>query len=292
MLGRIRGEVRFKERLAHHTSLRCGGLADFLVVPQDIDDLREALAFADREGLPLVTLGRGTGLLIRDQGVRGVVVKLDGCLSRMEFHGDEVTVGAGAGVLTVIREGARLGLGGLESLTGVPGTIGGALAGNAGTPDGRIGDFVLAVYFLHADGTIGEFKPQPVVFDYAAFAPPPGSIMLGARLMLRRKARASIDAEIAKRLTGVRATYPMALPLAGFVWRDPPGDTASRLVAAARMKGKRLGGAEISAKHPNILVNRGGATAREALDLIQLVAEAVHRKTGVRLEQRLRVVGD
>src|SRR5437867_12687199 len=159
MLGEIRGEVRFKEPLAFHTSLRIGGSADIFVLPQDVDDVRKALMFADKEKLPVVVLGGGNNVLVKDKGVRGIVIKLEGCLGRMEFHGEEVTIGGGASRSTMIREAAALGLGRVELLVGLPATVGGALAMNAGTPDGAIGDFVPAGYFLHADGTIGEPKP-------------------------------------------------------------------------------------------------------------------------------------
>jgi UDP-N-acetylmuramate dehydrogenase len=141
MLGEIRGEVRFKEPLVFHTSLRIGGPADIFVLPQDVDDIREAQSYADREGLPLEVIGGGNNLLVRDRGVRGVVVKLDGCLGRVEFRGEEVIAGAGASLSALIREAAALSLGGIECAAGIPATIGGALAMNAGTPEGALGDF-------------------------------------------------------------------------------------------------------------------------------------------------------
>ena len=125
------------------------------MVPQDVDDIRHALMYAEREQLPVAVVGGGNNLLVRDRGVRGVVLKLEGCLGRAEFHGEEAIAGAGVSLSALIREAAALNLGGLECLVGIPATIGGALAMNAGTPDGWIGDFVGAVYFLHADGSIG-----------------------------------------------------------------------------------------------------------------------------------------
>ena len=174
MLGEIRGEVRFKEPLSFHTSLRIGGPADFFIVPQDVEDIRLALAFADKEQLAVEVVGGGNNLLVRDRGIRGVVLKLEGCLGRAEFHGEEAVAGAGVSLSALIREAAALNLGGMECLVGIPATIGGAVAMNAGTPDGWIGDFVSAVYFLHADGTLGEFKPGPGAFGYRMFAAPPG----------------------------------------------------------------------------------------------------------------------
>ncbi len=292
MLGEIRGEVRFKEPLAFHTSLRCGGPADIFVLPQDVDDVRKALMYADKEKLPVVVLGGGNNVLVKDKGVRGIVIKLEGCLGRMEFHGDEVTTGCGAGLSTMIREAAALGLGGVECLVGIPATIGGALAMNAGTNDGSIGDFVSAVYFLHADGTIGELKPATGTFAYRAFNFAPGSILLGARLALHRKPQKEIYAAIKARLKQKKATQPLALASAGCVWKNPPFDQAGKLLEKAGCKGKRVGSAEISAKHANFIVNRGGATAADIQALMETAFERVFKQTGTKLQPELRIIGE
>ncbi|MBI3458635.1 MAG: UDP-N-acetylmuramate dehydrogenase [Candidatus Rokubacteria bacterium] len=292
MLGEIRGEVRFKEPLAYHTSLRIGGPADIFVLPQDVDDVRKALMYAEKDKLPVVVLGAGNNVLVKDRGVRGIVIKLEGCLGRMEFHGEEVTTGAGAGLSTMIREAASLGLGGVECLVGIPATIGGALAMNAGTQDGAIGDFVSAVYFLYADGTIGELKPRAGSFAYRTFRFPPGSILLGARLTLHRKPQKEIYAEIKVRLKQKKATQPLALASAGCVWKNPDADYAGRLLEKAGLKGKRIGAAEISAKHANFIVNRGGATAADILALMDMAFERVYKQAGIKLQPEIRVVGE
>src|SRR2546425_3783653 len=134
MLGEIRGEVRFKEPLSFHTSLRIGGSSDIFVVPQDVDDIRHALLFAEREQLPVVVIGGGNNLLVRDRGVRGVVLKLEGCLGRSEFNGEEAVAGAGASLSALIREGAALNLAGLGWLGGIPGAVRGAPGVDAGPP--------------------------------------------------------------------------------------------------------------------------------------------------------------
>src|SRR2546425_7498322 len=169
MLGEIRGEVRFKEPLSFHTSLRIGGPADIFVVPQDVEDIRLALGFAEREQLPVEIVGGGNNLLVRDRGIRGVVLKLEGCLGRADFRGEEAVAGAGVSLSALIREAAALDLGGLECLVGIPATIGGAIAMNAGTPDGWIGDFVSAVYFLHPPRTLGGGKPGAGSFRSPVF---------------------------------------------------------------------------------------------------------------------------
>jgi UDP-N-acetylmuramate dehydrogenase len=292
MLGEIRGEVRFKEPLSFHTSLRIGGAADIFVVPQDVDDIRHALLFADREQLPVAVIGGGNNLLVKDRGVRGVMLRLEGCLGRAEFHGEEALAGAGVSLSALIREAAAVNLGGIECLVGIPGTIGGALAMNAGTPDGWIGDFVSAVYFLHPDGTLGEFKPAAGSFTYRAFHAPAGAVLIGCRLRLARRPLVEIQKDIRVRLKHKKATQPLALASAGGVWQNPPGDGAARLIEKCGLKGKRINGAEISSKHANFIVNRGGATAADILALMDLARERVQHQFGVALAPEIRIVGE
>lgn len=292
MLGEIRGEVRFKEPLSFHTSLRIGGAADIFVVPQDVDDIRHALLFAEREQLPLVVVGGGNNLLVRDRGVRGVVLKLEGCLGRAEFQGEEAVAGAGASLSALIREAAVLNLGGLECLVGIPATIGGALAMNAGTPDGSIGDFVSAAYFLYPDGTLGEYKPNAGAFTYRSFHFPAGTVLIGCRLRLTRRPLAEIQKEIKHRLKGKKATQPLALASAGCVWKNPPGETAGKLIEKVGLKGKRLNGAEISSKHANFIVNRSGAGAVDIEALMTLTRERVQAHFGITLEPEIRIIGE
>jgi len=292
MLGEIRGEVRFKEPLSFHTSLRIGGPADFFIVPQDVEDIRLALSFAEKEQLAVEVVGGGNNLLVRDRGIRGVVLKLEGCLGRAEYHGEEAVAGAGVSLSALIREAAALHLGGVECLVGIPATVGGALAMNAGTPDGWIGDFVSAVYFLHADGTLGEFKPGGGGFGYRAFDAPPGAVLIGARLRLHRRPFVEIQRDIKQRLKLKKASQPLALASAGGVWKNPPGEVASRLIEKVGLKGKRLNGAEISAKHANFIVNRGGASGADVLSLMETTRERVERHFGLLLEPEIRVLGE
>src|SRR5882762_3286909 len=279
MLGEIRGEVRFKEPLSFHTSLRIGGPADIFVVPQDVEDIRHALLFADREQLPVAVIGGGNNLLVKDRGVRGVVLRLEGCLGRAEYYGEEALAGAGVSLSALIREAAALNLGGIECLVGIPATIGGALAMNAGTADGSIGDFVSAVYYLHPDGSLGEFKPS-------------GAVLIGCRLQLHRRPLPEIQKEIRARLKQKKATQPLALASAGFVWKNPAGELASRLIEKAGLRGKRVSGAEISSKHANFIVNRGAAGAADILHLMELTRERVHGHFGITLETEIRILGE
>lgn len=293
MLGEIRGEVRFKEPLSFHTSLRIGGPADIFVVPQGVDDIRHALAFAEREQLPVNVIGGGNNLLVKDRGIRGVVLKLEGCLGRAEFHGEEAIAGAGVSLSALIREAAAVNLGGLECLVGIPATIGGALAMNAGGPDGWIGDFVSGVYYLNPDGTIGEFKPAAAgAVTYRTFHAPPGAVLVGCRLQLHRRPLAEIQKDIKQRLKVKKSSQPLALASAGCVWKNPPGEVATKLIEKAGLKSKRINGAEISSKHTNFIVNRGGAMAADVLAIMELTLERVRAHCGVVLEPEIRIIGE
>ena len=279
--------------LGYHTSLRIGGPADIFVVPQDIDDIRHALRFAEREQLPVAVIGGGNNLLVTDRGVRGVVLKLEGCLGRSEFHGEEVVAGAGVGLSALIREAAALHLGGIECLVGIPATVGGALAMNAGSVDGAIGDFVSAVYFLHPDGTIGECKPASGArFSLQEFNFPVGAVLVGARLRLHRRPNAEVQRDVKQRLKVKKQTQPLALASVGWVWKDPAGESATKLIERVGLRGKRMNGAEISAKHANFIVNRGGAAAADIQALMDITRERVHAQLGITLEPEIRVIGE
>jgi UDP-N-acetylmuramate dehydrogenase len=290
VLGRIIGAVRFKEPLSFHTALRIGGPSDFFVVPQDLDDVRYAMAFAEHEQLPVIVIGGGNNVLASDRGIQAVVVKLNGILGRAEFNGEEVAAGGGMSLSALIREAAALGLGGLECLAGIPASVGGALATNAGTREGSIIDLCSRVYFLHPDGTLGEFRP----FGYAAGQKldlPAGAIVVGARLRLVRRATKEIHADLRQRVKLRKTSQPVALASAGYIWKNPPGALVERLISAVGLRGKRLNGAEISVKCGNFIVNRGGATDRDVLALMEMTRERVAARFGVTLRTEIRMLG-
>jgi UDP-N-acetylmuramate dehydrogenase len=291
MLARIAGVVRFKEPLSFHTSLRMGGPADFFISPRDVDDIRYALTFADQEDLPVVVLGGGNNVLVSDRGVSGVVLKLEGVLERAAFQGDEVVVGAGVTLSALVREAAARDLGGLECLTGIPGTVGGALATRAGTPEGAIVDLCSAVHFLYPDGTLGEFRPLAHVAGGQTFDIPRGAIVVSCRLQLVRRPGAVVWKEIRHRLKLRKTSEPFALASAGFVWKNPPAAIARRLIDAAGLRGKRRNAAEISAKSSNFIINRGGATPSDVLGLMAMTRERVEARFGITLETEIRMLG-
>jgi UDP-N-acetylmuramate dehydrogenase len=266
-----------------------GGLADFFVMPQDLDDVRYALAFADQEDLPVMVIGAGNNMLISESPVPGVVLKLDGILSRAEFQGEEAAVGAGMTLSNLIREAAAHSLGGLEFLAGIPASIGSALLTNAGTRDGSIADICSAVYFAHRDGTMGEYRPMP--HAVASFDLPPGAIVLGCRLRLARRSGREIHKSIQQRVKQRRSFQPFALASAGYIWKNPLGHSAQRLIELVGLRGKRINGAEISTKCANLIVNRGGAGPDDVLALMDMTRLRVEKQFGITLQPEIRMVG-
>jgi UDP-N-acetylmuramate dehydrogenase len=291
MLGRIAGAVRFKEPLAFHTSLRIGGPAEFFIAPHDVEDVRYALAFAEQERLPVVVIGGGNNLLVSEQGIAAVVLSLQGVLSRVEFHGQEAVVGCGMSLSGLTRAAAAVDLGGLEFLAGIPGTVGGALAMNAGTRDGSLGELCSAIYYVHPDGTLGEFRPIGLPGAAQTFELPPGGIFVGCRLRLTRRPAAQIHKDLAQRRKQRKATQPFALATAGYVWKNPPGEVASRLIDAVGMRGKRMNGAEVCAKCSNLIVNRGVASHTDVLALMDMARVRVEHHFGIALRPAIRTLG-
>jgi UDP-N-acetylmuramate dehydrogenase len=292
MLGEVRGTVRFKEPLSYYTSLRTGGAADIFVVPQDLDDVRHTLSFAHRQQLPMVVLGGGNKVLVRDGGIRAVVMKLEGCLARADFHGEEAMVGGGMGLPTLLRHAAAHDLGGIEALAGIPATVGGAVATNAGTPDGWIGDYLSAAYFLYPDGSFGEYKPPLTPMTERRLEIPSDAVVVGCRIRFQRRTAREIQRDVKHRLKQKNIAQPLALASAGAIWKDPPGLSALRLIEKAGLRGKRVGSAEISAKHANYIINRGGAKAADILGLMELTRERVRAQFHVTLEEDIRVLGE
>ena len=290
MLGRISGAVRFREPLSFHTSLRMGGPAEFFIMPQGLDDLRYALAFAEQEDLPFIVLGGGNNIHVSDRGPSAVVVKLEGILSRAEFAGDEVAVGAGMPLSELIREAAAKGLGGLEFLAGIPATVGGALTTKTRTPEGSLLEYCQAIYFLHPDGTMGEHHSGAGAAG-PTFDLPTGSIVVGCRLQLHRRPAQAVQKTLHHRLKVWKESQPFALAAAGYIWKDPPGHRAARLLETVGLRGKRVNGAEIPSKSANLIVNRGGATHQDVLALMEMSRARVETRLGITLQSEIRLLG-
>jgi UDP-N-acetylmuramate dehydrogenase len=286
-----RGELRFDEPLARHTSWRVGGVARRFYRPADAEDLAAFLRELPADE-PLLWLGLGSNLLVRDGGFAGTVIALKGRLDTIDTDGEVLHAGAGASCARVARQAARAGLTGAAFLAGIPGTLGGALAMNAGAFGGETWPVVRAVRTIDRAGILRRRLPADYRVGYREVAGPAGEWFVGAELQLRPGDVAAEQAAIRGLLERRAATQPTGLPSAGSTFRNPPDDHAARLIEAAGLKGYRIGGAEVSPKHANFLINTGEATAADIEALITHVRDEVERRFGVRLQTEVHIVGE
>jgi len=285
------GEVRFDEPLAAHTSFRIGGPVDALASPTGVDGVQRLCALAHDRGWPCHVLGQGSNLLVRDGGVRGLLVAT-GRLRRLERDGErDLRCEAGVPTARLVHEATAWELAGVEFLSGIPGSVGGALVMNAGTPTGEMRDVTVEVSSVQPTGELQLRDAAACGFRYrgSAFG---GEVVVAARLRLRPATRAAIEARVAAQRARRQGREPKGVPSAGSTFRNPPGDFAGRLLEQAGLKGRRLGGAEVSWVHANWIVNRADATAADVEGLMRICQEAVAAKFGVTLEPELHIVGE
>ncbi|WP_455204004.1 UDP-N-acetylmuramate dehydrogenase [Kaarinaea lacus] len=288
----LRGTMKHNESMAKHTSWRVGGNADNYYQPADIEDLAVLLSqLPDDE--PLTWVGLGSNLLVRDGGIRGTVIATSGVLNEIQrLDGNRVRAEAGVSCAKVARVSAREGLIGAEFLAGIPGTMGGALAMNAGAFGGETWDVVSAVETLQRDGTRQTRSPKEYQIGYRSVNGPQGEWFVAAELLLTPGDTKASQARIKKLLTRRSETQPIQVPNAGSVFRNPEGDHAARLIEATGLKGVCIGGACVSGKHANFIVNSGNASAADIEALIERVAREVENKQGVRLHREVRIIGE
>jgi UDP-N-acetylmuramate dehydrogenase len=282
--------VSFRAPLREYTSFKIGGPADVVVEPADIEDVCRVVQQARTHRIPLFVLG-GTNLLIRDGGIRGIVISLVRLREIKEESGSVLFAEGGVGMPTLIGYAIRRSLSGLEWAAGIPGTVAGCVVMNAGTKLGEMKDSVKAVRMVNSKGQIVDVEAAQVRFEYRRALLPRG-IVVGVWLQLKKGVRSEIERVVKDYLHYRRDTQPLALPSAGCVFKNPSNDSAGRLIEAVGLKGARVGDVEVSTKHANFMVNRGQASAADVLALIGKVRSAIRRRAGVRLDLELKVVGE
>jgi UDP-N-acetylenolpyruvoylglucosamine reductase len=284
--------VRANEPLAPRTTLRVGGPADLLVEPACELDLSAVLRFCAERRLRFFILGRGSNLLVRDAGFRGVVISLGRPhFSTIEVTGTRLRCGAGARLKAVAVEAKRHSLGGLEFLEGIPGSVGGALRMNAGAMGGALFDVVESVRMMDYAGNVVERKPGEIEVGYRHCATLKTLIALGAVLIGRLAPRQDIEQRMHQFSRRRWSTQPAA-PSAGCMFKNPAALPAGRLIDELGLKGTRVGGAVVSLEHGNFIVNDGAATAHDVLELIEFVRQRALAQRGIELEPEVEIVGD
>ena len=287
----IAGESR-QVPMARHTTWRCGGAADCVFAPHSIDDLSTYLAGLEAD-VPLTWLGRGSNVLVRDGGMRGVVIQLSEPLSEIVLEPPRVRAEGGALCARLAALTAAAGFAGLEFLAGIPGTVGGALAMNAGAAGSEVWEFVESIETVDRQGARHQLSAGQVRFGYRFADIPAGHGVVAGRFLLEpSEDPAQPEHRLRELMDRRRATQPVSLPNGGSVFRNPPGGHAARLIEEAGLKGFRIGGAEVSRTHANFIVNEGEASAADIEQLIGHVRQAVEDHSGVRLELEVRILGE
>ena len=293
----IKGKVSFDVPMAKHTSLGVGGRADALAFPQDEEDLTAILQFAKERALPHYILGRGTNVIVRDGGLRGIVINLCRGFSRVGITGredEEILVSAEAGVNLkhLVRFTRERALTGLEAFTGIPGTVGGALAINAGAFGSEMKDVVRSVAVMEGTGSVAVKQREELRFSYRNLVLSKGAIILRGILAVREAKGEKVAAK-AEGFQRLRVqSQPWNMLTAGSIFKNPAGTPAGQLIDELGLKGYRIGDARISEKHGNFIVNEGDATAADVLALMAFIRDEVHEKRGIRLTPEVHIIGE
>jgi UDP-N-acetylenolpyruvoylglucosamine reductase len=284
--------VRRDEPLARRTTLRVGGPADLYVEPATEADLAETIRFCTGNNLVFTMLGRGSNLLVRDGGIRGVVIRLGHpSFCRVELIGDKLHCGAGAKLKTVAVEARRAGLAGLEFLEGIPGSVGGAMRMNAGAMGSWMFDVIESIRFMDYSGQAHERKAGEVYVEYRGCPLFKDHIALGAVLQ-GQPATKEVVAQRMNQFSSKRWESQPAAPSAGCIFKNPQEMPAGRLIDELGLKGTRVGGAVVSDVHGNFIVNEGNATAQDVLNLIAVIKQRAKDARGIELQTEVEILGE
>ena len=285
-------QILENEPMARHTTFRVGGPADVMFLPEGPEQVVGALEAAKAAGVPAVVIGNGSNLLVRDGGIRGLVIVLGEGMAAIARVGNEITAWAGASLARVAAYAQASGLSGLEFASGIPGTLGGGCAMNAGAYGGQLSDVLVDAQVL-LDGRVQTLARDDLEMGYRTSLPlRRGGVVLSARFALAPDDPEAIAARMRELNARRREKQPLNFPSAGSTFKRPEGYFAGALIEQARLKGRSVGGAQVSPKHAGFIVNTGDATASDILALIALVQDEVKSRFGVTLETEVRVLGE
>ena len=285
--------VKWEEPMKNHTTFRIGGPADYYLCPHSTAELQKVIEICKEENLPFFVQGNGSNLLVSDRGYRGVVIQLGKNFSDMEVKDERILVKAGALLSKTAKEALDAGLAGMEAVSGIPGTIGGAVMMNAGAYGGEMKDIVESVTVLNQEGELLTLSVEEMKMGYrTSIVKEKGYIVVSAVLKLRRGQRQAIREQMEDYKERRVTKQPLDMPSAGSMFKRPEGYFAGKLIMDAGLRGFSVGGAQVSEKHCGFVVNKGDATAQDVLDLIHEVQRRVKEQFGVELEPEVRFLGE
>ncbi len=284
--------VKIDELLSLHTMTRMGGVADLFVTPETEDQAAFVVQYAYKNKIPLLLIGNGSNMVVRDGGVRGIVLRLEK-LNKVTINGNRVIAECGADIIDVSKAVAKESLTGLEFACGIPGSIGGAMAMNAGAYGGEIQDVIYQSTVLTPSGEKLILSKEDLELGYRkSIVTKKGYYVLSSEFELQKGIQEEIDAKIADLTFQRESKQPLEYPSAGSVFKRPPGNFAGKLIQDSGLQGKGFGGAEVSMKHAGFIVNKNNATATDYINTIEMVKKVVKENFGVELELEVKIVGE
>ena len=290
--GLIKGKVLFDAPMRRFTSMKVGGPADCLFFPKDADELRKVIRFARRKKIPFLILGKGTNLIVRDKGVRGWIINLTQGMRKIKIAGAVVEAEAGLPLQRLVQFSIQKGLTGLEPFFGIPGTVGGGLAMNAGAWGAELKDVLLSMTLMKEDGEIVKRSRSRLRFSYRGLALPPPWIILKGCFQLKRGRREEILERVKSFSELRRKKQPLDYPSAGSIFKNPKEGPAGKWIEETGLKGFRIGQVMISERHANFIINLGKAKAEEVIRLMEFVERKIYEEKDISLEREVKVVGE
>ncbi len=295
MLEELKGivsHIQINEPMKNHTSFKIGGPADYLIEAERTEQVPRIMDVLRRWGVPYIIMGNGSNMLVRDSGIRGAVIKISGLTSACTVVGNQITAEAGILLSRLSSEALKYGLSGLEFASGIPGTLGGGIFMNAGAYGGELKNVIQSVTYADESGKIRTAHGEALDFGYRhSMFSGRQCVILSAVLELVPGQYEDIRVRIADYTRRRTEKQPLAMPSAGSVFKRPAGHFAGSLIEAAGLKCYTIGGAMVSEKHAGFIVNKGGATAQDVLDLIAFIQKTVEEKFSVRLEPEIKIIG-
>lgn len=280
------------EPLSKYTTYKIGGPADILVMPNSPEDLIRSLQIINKENIPLFVMGKGSNLLISDNGIRGAVIRIAGTLNEITFNNNIVKAGSGTYLKTLILACAENGLSGMEFFIGIPATIGGAVAMNAGAWSASLSHLIKNITAVSKQGKTKKFSKHECNFVYrGSDFLTNGMIITEVELELKKDDPQLISSRQEKLLEMKASSQPVGYPSAGCVFKNPQGNSAGKLIEDAGLKGEKIGGAQVSEIHANFIINAGGATAKDVMSLINRIKGIVFEKFNIELELEIQTLG-
>jgi UDP-N-acetylmuramate dehydrogenase len=290
--GLIKGRVLFDAPMKKFTSIKVGGPADSLLFPKDMVELRKVVRYTRRKDIPILILGKGTNLVVRDKGIRGWVISLTQGMKKVQLEGDVIQAEAGLSLQRLVQFSIQKNLTGLEPFFGIPGTVGGGLAMNAGAWGVELKDILLSITLMNEKGEVVERPRKKLKFSYRRLAIPPTWIILKGRFQLKKGRKEEILEHVRSYSEIRKRTQPLDYPSAGSIFKNPAEGPAGKWIEEAGLKGFRMGQAMVSDRHANFIINLGKATAQEVINLMEWVERKIYEEKAISLEREVRVVGE